>query len=239
MRKSSLGPFPKTLHWHQIAGGDRAASDEAIARVQAEFAALTKDPSAQKAITFLVALPVCTRQPDPFAALFTYYGIRLERPGGVEELEAALGAFVPEDSPVRRAAMRTLREFSSAQSGRDALFSADPMAVWRHADGPAFCDLARLFFSLLNEETFASELPGDLSRFAAEMAVITRSFSARWFNACARFQVPESGSIHWYLGHCLGKLDLELDRERSDWVEPAGNPWRRKKKPKLDLSLEL
>jgi hypothetical protein len=102
--------------------------------------------------------------------------------------------------------------------------------VWRDFDGPEFCNLAHRFFGGLNAELLAEEsITGeDAVRFASEMAVINRSFSARWFNACARKQIPERGSIRWYLGHCLGKLDLEFSRELSTWQEPAGNPWRRK-----------
>jgi hypothetical protein len=96
-----------------------------------------------------------------------------------------------------------------------------------------------LFFANLNEQLFRTAIPpsAELTRFAHEAAIITRSFSARWFNACARYQVPESGSIKWYLGHCLGKVDLELSRELSDWVEPTGNPWRRKRPVPASLDL--
>ena len=136
------------------------------------------------------------------------------------------------DHPAKRALQTTLTQFQERHEEASAkLFEVDEWAVWRSADGAAFCDLAMLFFAKLNEQLFESMLPAspELSRLSQECAVITRSFSARWFNACARYQVPEHGSIKWYLGHCLGKIDLELSREQSDWVEPAGNPWRRKK----------
>ncbi|HVL38293.1 MAG TPA: hypothetical protein VM328_02775, partial [Fimbriimonadaceae bacterium] len=107
----------------------------------------------------------------------------------------------------------------------------------------AFCDLARFFFASLNELLFREALPSvdpeELRTMAWETSLITRSFSARWFKACAMGQPPEPGSIKWYLGHCLGKLDLELSRELSDWVEPTGNPWRRRKREQGLQALEL
>src|SRR5205823_6025038 len=97
-------------------------------------------------------------------------------------------------------------------------------------DGSGFCDLARRFFANLNYVCFVDALSYEalvvdrhiIGRFAWEMSLITRAFSARWFNACARYQTPELGSIRWYLGHCMGKLDLELARESAKWIEPVG-----------------
>jgi hypothetical protein len=240
----TLGPFPKTVRWHEIVARSlpparqpeaRAIADDLLTQLQALYEGLTKDEAAIRVTTFLVALPVSTRSQDPVEDLYKSFNITVEDPSN---LESALEAFVPVDCLVRRAAVDTIRQFS--KGGEDALFATDPWARWREADGSAFCDLARLFFTNLNRHYFAEvlgEQPEELDLFAHEMSLITRSFSARWFNACARYQTPEQGSITWYLRHCLGKLDLELDREHSDWVEPTGNPWRRKKKVEASLGI--
>lgn len=210
--------------------------DELLTQLQDTYDKLTKDPVAIGAITFLVALPVCTRSADPIRELAVTFGIEVSDP---DDIEFALNKCLPADSLSKRALADTIAQYAGTSEA--VLFQTDPWVRWREADGSAFCDLARLFFTNLNRHYFAEVLqawPKELDLFAHEMSLITRSFSARWFNACARYQTPEPGSIVWYLGHCLGKLDLELAREHSNWVEPNGNPWKRKKrKPEAVLGI--
>lgn len=192
----------------------------------------------------LVALPVATRSPSPESCLETEFKIPTSGPGATELL-AAMESYLPGDDVAKSALQETIVEISSMESERDRLFADSAWSVWRRYDGLAFCDLARLYFSKLNRRCFLEALEGNLSaascpdveKFAWETSLITRSFSARWFNACARTQTPEPGSIRWYWGHCLGKLDLELSRELSDWEEPTGNPWKRRRRdnPRLPL----
>ena len=217
------------------AGGDPNLAEQMLAQLQLRYDAFTRDPSAAACITFLVALVTATRSSDPLVALRSDYGIHLSGPGN-EQIFLALHNICPEDHPFKKAALRTLDWIACKDSDSD-LFKTDLWGTWREFDGSAFCDLARTFFSELNLVCFAETLLVNklavnddvVRRFAWEMALITRSFSVRWFKACATDRTPEDGSIRWYLGHCLGKLDLELSRESKHWIEPTGNPWRRKK----------
>jgi hypothetical protein len=198
---------------------------------------MCQDPIAIRAITFLVALVVCARHRNPWTDLPRLFGVSVDGMASEQELIAALDAYVPESHPAKSAAVDTVRWVFANDRKRGRLFHDDPWLIWREFDNSAFCDLARMFVSHLNAHCFAKMLnecsvsydPPSLHQFAWETSLITRAFSARWFNACARYQMPEQGSITWYLGHCCGKVQLELARETSAWEEPAGNPWRRRK----------
>jgi hypothetical protein len=233
----SLGPFPKTYRWREIVeqSGACGAPDELLQSFIGQVESLVTDPEALKAITFLVALPVCSRNACAAASMNKEYGIQLEGEPILDALLSALHSFADPNHPAVVAAARTVRD-AILQSSSEVLFDTDDWRTWRAFDGPAFCDLAVAYFASLNEEMLTrflqeADSPTQPAQvFAREAAIITRSFSARWFNACARYETPPEGSIRWYLGHCLGKVDLELNRELSDWVEPLGNPWKRKKK---------
>lgn len=239
MASRSLGPFPKSYNWLPLlaaSGVSTLVADKLLEQLQAEYETLTHDPDALRAITFLVALPIATRSGDAVATLEREFGIMTED-FTTAKLLKALDRHIPWECLPKSAAGNTICGIACQSSLNPTLFQSDPKSVWREHDGPAFCDLAREYFSNLNLLYFSHILASaniDIDRqtlrtFAEEMAYITRTFSARWFNACARYRIPETGSIHWYLGHCLGKLDLEISREKSDWIEPAGNPWRRRK----------
>lgn len=218
MASKSLGPFPKTLRWREIVGSTELA-DEQMLWLKGVYERLENDHSAFQGLLAWASLPIGTRDGS--------ISSMLGRP--VKSVEDVLDGL---DSSEVSAAVRSTIEHVMGQPEL-SLFETDPWKVWREYDGPPFCDLARLFYSYLNEVYLMPLAPGrerEVRRFAWEASYITRSFSARWFNACARHQTPEVGSIKWYFGHCLGKLDLELSREMSDWVEPSGNPWRRKRK---------
>jgi len=224
MASRTLGPFPKSIRWKQMVG-DVARADRLLDVLLDEYESLIGNEAAIKAVTFLVALVVCSRSPDVAGAMRSNYGIELHD----SNMEGAIDRFIPEDGPLKRALLETVRIV--AEQPGEILFEMDPWRVWREYDGRAFCDLARLFFCNVNEEYYSSLLDHpDIPTFAWEMSIITRAFSARWFNACVRTQVPELGSIAWYFGHCVGKLQLELEREKSGWAEPQGNPWRRRRK---------
>lgn len=220
MASKSLGPFPKTLRWREIVG--EAAADCVLTRAKSTLELWAADPRALQAVISWVSLPIATRCPSPSTTPRQYD---------------------PKPHPAARAAEKTIAQWL-AKANEATLFPADECKVWRDCDGPAFCDLARLYFENLLAECLLECLgevkaqTSQVLRFAHEASIITLSFSARWFNACARYETPDSGSIRWYLGHCLGKLDLELSREMSDWVEPTGNPWKRRRNTEPALHLE-
>ena len=226
------------------AGARSVVPDRLLEGLQKEYARYANDPIAVRAIAFLVALPVCSRSESPSKLLHEWFSISLYGTDE-EDIFAAINASLPVDHPFKTALIRTINFTLNTATSENSLFQPDPWQVWRSFDGSPFCDLARRFFTELNAICFSRRLSGArlrvdgrvIRRFAHEMSVITRAFSARWFNACARYQIPEMGSIQWYLGHCLGKLDLELCREASNWVEPSGNPWRRRRvaPPALEL----
>lgn len=240
MASKSLGPFPKTVRWREIvmrSGGDLELAESLLSRLTLLYESFVRDEVAIACVSFLVALPICTREDKALKALRDTFGIVVAGPSA-EQLATALNVVVPRVHTVKIATLRTLEQiFEDDQGG--SLFAGDPWEKWRTFDGSGFCDLARRFFANLNYVCFLEVLASagltvdsaQVERFAWEMSVITRAFSARWFNACARYEVPEPGSIKWYFGHCMGKLDLELCREATDWVEPTGNPWRRKRQP--------
>jgi len=239
VRSRSLGPFPKTRRWQEFvvaAGGSKSQADRLLGKLQRQYSRYCSDAMAYKAISFLVALPVATRTAHPVKALCDLF--KIEAYGGSrDDLFAAINRFLPGIHPCKTALLRTVCAAASERSDDLSLFESDPWRIWREYDGSPFCDLARAFYTELNYICFAAVLRrsnlkvsgSDLRLFAEEMSLITRAFSARWFNACARYQIPDPGSISWYLGHCMGKLDLELSRELSTWIEPEGNPWRRRK----------
>jgi hypothetical protein len=221
MASKSLGPFPKTLRWREIvhrsfphlsASEGTELSDKLLQHLKDEYRRLTESEEAIDAIVAYVSLPINTRATEA-ASLPDSHG--------------------PEPAPTKAA--HTAAQVWLERHKGDELFPVDAAAAWRQADGSDFCDFARIFFTELNAICMSELLPKAdplaIHRFAEECSLITRSFSARWFNACARYETPARGSIKWYFGHCLGKLDLELSREMSDWIEPTGNPWKRRRKP--------
>lgn len=236
MASKSLGPFPKSVRWHEIiarGGASRSLCDVSLALLQERYDNFTADETAIDAMTFLVALVVSTRHPDPLSQMRKQFGFEL-----IDNSRDSLLKFISEDThPLWVAVCETVEHFLHRSDSEGSLFALDHWSLWREFDGSAFCELARHLYYRLNAICFAQVLRDldigyeeeTLDHFAWEMSVITRAFSARWFNACARYQTPELGSIRWYLGHCMGKLDLELAREASDWTEPTGNPWKRRK----------
>jgi len=243
-RKSTLGPFPKTLRWREIVERFLAprdsirVSDKLLNELRSSYEELALDQSAIKSMIFLVALPVCSRFDNPLIALFDYYGIELKEEPNLQSLSGALDRFVPEDTPAKIACKRTIEVWLGQFKSGKRLFDPGTWAPWRLVDGSAFCDIGREFFTQLNRIYFAKSLRvsgPEVDVFAEEMSLITRTFSARWFNACVRKQIPDMGSIRWYLAHCLGKLDLELSRELSDWIEEP-RVWRSRQPRLLDLA---
>lgn len=93
---------------------------------------------------------------------------------------------------------------------------------WRAYDSAGnFTDIARMFFAIHLEELLhqmaadgAFRLREDrVAVFAKDLTQILVAFSARWFSTCVREQTPSPGVVRWYLRHCAGKIDLELERE--------------------------
>src|SRR2546423_13738835 len=104
MASRSLGPFPKTLHWRDLAGDK---TDETLDILIAQYESLTEDDNALKATIFLVALVVCSREADVPAALKNRYAITLQGEPNIANLKIAIEAFIPEDHLVKRALIET------------------------------------------------------------------------------------------------------------------------------------
>ncbi len=229
MANRTLGPFPKSIRWRELVG-NVVCADVVLDELLRQYEQLIDDDDALRACTLLVGLVVCSRVPDASDSLKINYGIEL-KDASKDSLLFAADQTAQNNSLLRTALKATVLHILNLPN--HVLFGLDTWKPWRAYDGRAFCDLARLFFCNVNEQYFARALsahPDALGTFAWEMSLITRTFSARWFNACARDQIPNVGSIRWYLGHCIGKLQLEVEREKSDWVEPTGNPWKRRRK---------
>lgn len=161
-------------------------------------------------------------------------------PGGA--LKYSLDVFVGRETPASRAALATLNRFTSSPRFQQSAIVDDPWLVWRGLDGSPFCELARVFFACLAEQLLlehARYSPELVAQHAWELSKITQSFSARWFNKCAVNAVPERRNVRWYLGHCLGKLDIEFERELSTHVEPLPNPFRRRRVEPPSLGLGI
>jgi hypothetical protein len=240
-RKSSLGPFPKTHRWSEIVQrgfGTPESADRLISDIRSAIAKLIDDEQTITATLFFVALPVATRYPNPREPLARLFGIRYSG-----SLLSTLEDLLPTDGPVRRAAIETLDRFTTSPRFSQSSLAADPWLPWRELDGSAFCELGRLWFACLAEQFLLHHTEGLdeelIHRHAWELSQITQSFSARWFNKCAVGQIPDRGGVRWYLGHCLGKVDMELERELSTHVEPLPNPFRRKKVEPPSLGLGI
>lgn len=246
MARGSLGPFPKTLRFRQIlypgfeltsTSALEQEADRLIELARQALRTASQDPNALYGIRLIVGLIVSSRFPNPDRFMKSHYGIQIDpRP-----TPSSLGKVLAEDESVSRVAAR--KAIDAATKNRvDPLFESDPWLTWRGFDGSPFCDLARSFYGFFLDETLDHTLRSGgclvdrnhLARFCFEASIITRSFSARWFNACARFEVPDAGSIRWFQSHCLGKLDIELERELSTWVEAAGAS-RRRRRVEADL----
>lgn len=241
-RKSTLGPFPKTVRWSGLAarfvGPGDATADRMLLELKAIYEKLAVDSSTIRAATFLTSLPICSRFGDPNSALKKHYKIDLPKDPDLDQLEKSLDKFIVKASYAKTACLHAIEGWLQRSKAPERLFAPDPWAPWRAADGSAFSDLGREFFTHLNRIYFSEALgtaDPAVDLFAEEMSLITRTFLARWFNACARNQIPELGSIQWYLGHCLGKLDLELSRELSNWVEEP-RVWKSRQPRLLDLA---
>ena len=234
-RRGTLGPFPKTRRWREwfSKGSDGAnPSDASLIRLKTVFASMVDDQPTMKCVILWAGLPLVTREEDPAGAFARRFLLDVRGPS---DLLAALDRWIPGEHAAKAATAATISEFAA---DADGLLPSTDWDVWREFDGPEFCNLAMRFFANLNREVFSLELPhlpaDQIETMAREMALITRAFSARWFNACARLEIPSRNNIHWYLGHCLGKIDLELSREMSHWEE---QPRKRKGPPEPALDL--
>jgi hypothetical protein len=244
-RKSSLGPFPKTHRWTEIVqrrASTPGLSDDLIGHVRSRLEKLIDDDQTLKATLFFAALPVVTRHAEPERMLELAFEIPYRC-----SLRDTLDQLLAIDSPTRRAALDTFDRFTSSPRFAQVTLADDVWLPWRELDGSAFCELGRQFFACLAEQHLLYYLRSTgvesdeelVKQHAWELSKITQSFSARWFNKCAVGQVPEKSNVRWYLGHCLGKLDMELERELTTHVEPLPNPFRRKKVEPPSLGLGI
>jgi hypothetical protein len=211
----------------ELGGGDRERADFYLADARKRIAAAGTGATVIAAATFFVALPIASRSPDPAQAL-SAFGIEWQG-----SLESTFHAWPGSD----RAGEATLRKLIRAAD--DQVNIAGSCSVWeylRRFDRAGFSDLGRLYFSqllaeVLREAAAFAGLTLDaplIERHAWESSKIVQSFSARWFQKCALTVTPDEGSIRWYVRHCLGKLDMELERELVEHPEQEAVPRRRR-----------
>jgi len=215
-RRGTLGPFPKTRPLRAFLD-DPDLADAAIQRLRREYVQLSEDTASLDCVVLWAALPIVTRFEDPAQRLKSLYSWRVADHSG---LAAALDRAINAPTVVREAAKLTILQVAAENEG---VIERRDWLVWRQFDGSDFCLLGNRFFANLNylvfSRDFANARDEEVRRLAKEMSFITRTFSARWFNACARQEIPSRGSIGWYFRHCMGKLDLELSRELTGYVE--------------------
>jgi hypothetical protein len=230
-RRGTLGPFPKTRPLRAFFD-DPDVADAAIQRLRREYVQLSEDTAALDCVVLWAALPIVTRFDDPAHHLWTRYGWRV---ADHSALAAALDQATSAPSVVRESAKLTVMQVATQNEG---VIARRDWLVWRKFDGSDFCLLGNRFFANLNYLVFSRDLANardeEVRRLAQEMSFITRTFSARWFNACARYETPSRGSIGWYFRHCMGKLDLELSRELTGYVEEP-RPRRKRQEPLFEM----
>jgi len=230
-RRGTLGPFPKTRPLRAFFDDPDAAAS-VIQRLRKEYAQMSEDPTALDCVTLWAALPIVTRFENPAERLQALYGWRV---GDHSGLACALDQAIAAPLVVREAAKLTILQVAAENEG---VIPRRDWLVWRQFDGSDFCLLGNRFFANLNYFVFSRDLldarDEEVRRLAQEMSFITRTFSARWFNACARNEIPSRGSIGWYFRHCMGKLDLELSRELTGYVEEP-RPRRKRQDPLFEM----
>jgi len=116
--------------------------------------------------------------------------------------------------------------------------SSDFFETWRDlGSGSGFCELSRLYFGKLTErylnyfldraasnifksithrEQFQNDIAAhidDVSKHAFEIAKITQSFAAGWYNKNTQDGLPDSRQIENFLSIAFGKIRDELRRE--------------------------
>jgi hypothetical protein len=165
--RSKWGPVPKTKRWREIAGD---AAEDSLLAARAKLAALADVPEVQRAMTFLIALPIASRSKAPAQVMVEEFGIHLEGEPTAGSLSKAIETWIPRaEAGARPAAKRALEEFLNCRPVSDTLFAPDPWQVWRELDGSPFCELGRLFFAFMLERVLidALEMTQKLS-FTAE-----------------------------------------------------------------------
>jgi hypothetical protein len=230
-RRGTLGPFPKTRPLRAFFD-DPDVADAAIHRLRREYVQLSEDTAALDCVVLWAALPIVTRFESPEEQLQSLYGWQVTDHTG---LAAALDRAINAPAVVREAAKLTVLQVAVENEG---VIARRDWLVWRQFDGSDFCLLGNRFFANLNYFVFSRDLrharDEEVRRLAQEMSIITRTFSARWYNACARHEVPSRGNIGWYFRHCMGKLDLELSRELTGYVEEP-RPRRKRQEPLFEM----
>ena len=137
------------------------------------------------------------------------------------------------------AAMQAIIDYQQKhESNQLSLFSEQSQNIWRNVGtGSAFCELARSFFSSFTErqlkyyiERAAASSINDYSTLQAfnqqlteqsqavadhtfEIAKLTQSFAAGWFNKNVKDSLPNEKQIEGFLNHSFGKLREEFRRE--------------------------
>ncbi len=142
-----------------------------------------------------------------------------------------------------RAGADAIAEWTKSQSEQGVLFGSVSSAenVWANSgNAEGFCQVARSFFanfterylryflereasaefnSLEDRDAFNRRLHDhitDVSRHAFEMARITQSFAAGWFNNHARNARPTDRELEGFLAVAFGKLREEIGRESTE-----------------------
>ena len=216
-------------------------AQQTIQNVRSQFRHITRDNGVLGAFQFLVNLAVASREENPQTWLLNI-GIELPDDPTPLSFAKAVNAWIEpqrESFEYSEIAQRAAGDAISSwyrenQPTTRSLFESleNPFEVWRKAgDGAGFCELSRLFFANFTQRYLAyfldreaSAALGDfgqqlerhidaVSLHAFEMAEITQSFAAGWFNTHAKEGVPSETKIEEFLSFAFGKMRAELQRE--------------------------
>lgn len=202
------------------------SADLSIQFARAHLAKLLTHEDLFRLTLLCVALPIASRSKHPAQVLKNKFGIPWK--GTIQETVAS---WIPEESEFSSTGLQAFREICAAPQFSQTSLSHDEWLPWRQFDGAAFGEPVRVLFATILAKVLSTAAPSSkvkdqetrIHQLAWELTKITLSFSARWFNKCAVGCTPSGGSIKWFLAHSLGKLDLEMERELSNHVEPPRN----------------
>lgn len=257
MGHERVGELPRSARWVDLIEelssatiSTEKATDIAartLENIRRRYQNTMYDDGVKAAFLFLVALAVFSTRSDPARELASI-GIGIDDDPTPLDAAKAVHRFVEmnQDSLeygriAKYAAGDALVKWHRMKSPiQSPLFNlpSRPFEVWQEAaDGPGFCELARLFFASFTErylnyflEREASEQLNsiesrrqfegnindaidEISKHAFETSKITQSFAAGWFHKRAIDRVPSEQEIQDFLRLAFQKMAEELSRE--------------------------
>jgi hypothetical protein len=218
-------------------------SRKVIDNVRKKYRRIQTEPGVVAAFQFLVALSVAGKQKNPSGFLQKHgidvdrESSRLklvsEAKKHIDEAVQSGGSREWSELAVRAVA-DTIAYWHSIYRHQQAEMFDDPepvLGAWKNAsDGSGFCDVAETFFARFTERHLnyfldreASSAISDLSKreqfqadirqHADEVARITRSFSAGWYNGNVGEEPPSQKEVSGFLAVAFGKLRDDLSQE--------------------------